>query len=189
MDTTIKQENINIIDILKLNNKEILNYIDILALDYLEKTGKKLNRTCPVCLRQMILTLKNFYNMTQFELKNPKRYYKLEKGSSIVINQSIMTDEKAIQFLKINPERIQLFSKYPSNWKKLIENGLDSENPEKKEVRFAIEAEMETLAESKKQNTLTEDELNEMSLKDLRELYPDINSRSKEDFINKVLIH
>jgi hypothetical protein len=57
-----------------------------------------------------------------FQLKKPQVIYKLEKGSSRTISNSKMTDELAIKFLKINEDRIKLFSKYPENWLELIQD-------------------------------------------------------------------
>lgn len=58
--------------------------------------------------------------MTQFELDKTSVIYKVEKGKGETISNDKMTDELAIQFLTINPDRIRLFSKYPENWKELI---------------------------------------------------------------------
>ncbi|WP_339875219.1 hypothetical protein [Olleya marilimosa] len=55
-----------------------------------------------------------------FQLKKAQVIYKLQKGSPVTISNLKMTDELAIDFLKINSERIKLFSKYPENWLELI---------------------------------------------------------------------
>ena len=77
--------------------------------------------------------------MTNFRFKRPTASYKNAKGDKTTISNATMTDEKALNFLKTNPERISLFSEYPSNWKKLIEGEIETE--EQKEARIAAEAE------------------------------------------------
>ncbi len=108
-----------IIEILQGSKKEILANIDLLAEEYLKIKGKKLNKGCPACVIEMVLTLKNFYKMAQFKFKRHAASYKNKKGDKTTISNSTMTDEKAIAFLKTDPKRIELFSDYPSNWKKL----------------------------------------------------------------------
>lgn len=132
-------EDEKVIEILKGNDKLIFENIDLLAKVYLDRLKKKVNRTCPSCVRVMILTLKNFYKMVNFRFKRPAASYKNAKGDKTTISNSTMTDEKALIFLKTNPERIKLFSEYPSNWKKLIKGEIETE--EQKEARIAAEAE------------------------------------------------
>lgn len=132
-------EDEKVIEILKGNDKLIFKNIDLLAKIYSDKLEKKVNRTCPSCVRVMILTLKNFYKMVNFRFKRPAASYKNAKGDKTTISNSTMTDEKALIFLKTNPERIKLFSEFPSNWRKLIKGEIETE--EQKEARIAGEAE------------------------------------------------
>jgi hypothetical protein len=168
--------------ILNSSNKIISDNINVLAADYLEKTGKKVCRTCQSGIQLMVLTLKNYYNMVQFKLKESK-YYRFEKGSKLTLTNHSMTDEKAIAFLKINPERIKLFSQYPSNWKDLIEGKEETE--EDKETRLAIEAELK--AASGEAPKPSKEDLEKVTLKELKEKYPEIIAISKADFIEKIL--
>ena len=136
-----KFNQMSIITILESSNKEIIANLDILAKDYKEKLGKEVCKTCPSSINLMVLSLKNHYNMTQFRFKRAVAHYKNKKGDKTTISNSTMTDEKAIEFLKTNPERITLFSEFPSNWEQLIVEGLDSETEAEKEKRLAKEAE------------------------------------------------
>lgn len=92
-----------------------------LAEDYKEKTGRVVCLSCPSDIQFMISSLKQFYKMVNFEFKRNAAQYKNAKGDKTTISNNTMTDEKAIEFLKTNPERIKLFSKFPENWKELIE--------------------------------------------------------------------
>lgn len=181
-----------ILSILEGTNKVIIANIDLLANDYFEKTGRKLNKGCSSCVIEMVLTLKHFYNMAQFEFKRTAASYKNEKGDKVTISNSTMTDEKALKFLKTNPKRIELFSKYPKNWKKLIDGKIETEK--ERSNRIAIEAEAEAArvaeekaAEEKKNVKPSKEDLMKMGLKDLRAAYPGIKATKTEDFVNKVL--
>lgn len=114
--------------ILNLPNNQLKLHIDVLADDYKNRTGRTVCRSCASDIQQMITTLKQEYKMTNFELKKPQVIYKIEKGKGFTISNDTMTDELAIYFLKVNPDRIELFSKYPENWKELI--GLENEEVE-----------------------------------------------------------
>ena len=106
--------------ILKQPDKVIEKHIQLLAKDYEDKTGYKTCLSCKGDIRSMVSSMKNLYTMKNFEFKNPRIMYKLEKGSPEIISNERMTDEKAIKFLTINPERIELFRTYPENWKELV---------------------------------------------------------------------
>lgn len=58
--------------------------------------------------------------ITDFELKGLNPYYRLTKGKAGTISNSQMTNELALDFLRIDPTRIRLFSKYPENWRELV---------------------------------------------------------------------
>lgn len=113
---------IMIVEILKSSNKVIKSNFNLLATDYLEKTGREVCRSCPSDIQNMLSTLRNIYNMTLFELRKPNVIYKLQKGLSQTISNDKMNDELAIAFIKIRPSRIELFSKFPENWKELIQD-------------------------------------------------------------------
>jgi hypothetical protein len=178
-----------ITEILRSGKAAAIQNIDVLAEDYLSKLGKKVCKTCPASIILMILELKNHYNMTNFEFAKAKVQYKSKKGDKETISNSTMTDKKAIAFLRENPERIRLFSKYPKNWESLI-SGTEEETKEEEEKRLAIEAELKASREAvERGNTenLSEEELSKMSLKELRELFPNVKARSIEEFVAEVV--
>ncbi|OCK42527.1 hypothetical protein BA195_10145 [Tenacibaculum soleae] len=107
-------------EILKSSNKIIKEYIQVLADDYKDLTKRNVCTSCPSDIQNMLNFLKKHYKVVNFELAKPSVIYKLKKGSSITISNSTLTDELAIEFLKLRKERIKLFSKYPSNWLELI---------------------------------------------------------------------
>ena len=76
--------------------------------------------------------------MTNFEFKRERAQYKNKKGDKVTISNNTMTDERAIEFLKTNPKRIELFSKFPKGWKKMIKG--EGETAEQTEARLAAEA-------------------------------------------------
>jgi len=53
--------------------------------------------------------------------------YKVQKGKPFTISNAKMTNDLAIQFLKVKSSRIELFSDYPENWKELIGESTDVE--------------------------------------------------------------
>lgn len=138
-----------IVEILDGSDRDIKDNISLLAKDYLEKTGKTVCRTCSSDVQLMILTLKNFYNMTQFKFKRHAAMYKNKKGDKVTISNANMTDEKAVAFLKTKPKRIELFSDFPSNWKAMIKGEAKVETDKELKKRLAIEAE-EKAAKDKK---------------------------------------
>lgn len=107
--------------ILSAPKQVIQKNLKALADDYKEKTGRVVCLSCPSDIQFMISSLKQFYKMVNFEFKKNAAQYKNAKGDKTTISNNTMTDEKAIEFLKTNPERIKLFSKFPENWKELIE--------------------------------------------------------------------
>ena len=194
----------NIVEILEGSNKTILENLDSLAKVYFERKGKKLNRGCSSCIAAMILSLKNVYKMTEFKFARHAASYKNRKGDKTTISNSTMTDEKALNFLKTDPSRIKLFSEFPSNWEELVEGKIETE--EEKEKRFAMEAELkQTGEEGTEENTsgesgeeteentsggeseISREDLMKLSLKDLREMYPEVKATSIKDFVEKVL--
>lgn len=123
--------------------KEVIKAnLKLLANDYKEKTGRVVCLSCPSDIAYMISSLKLIYKMNNFEFKKNAAQYKNLKGDKTTISNGTMTDEKAIEFLKTNPERIVLFSKYPENWESLIkEVSLTEEELAEKNAEEAAEAE------------------------------------------------
>ena len=177
-----------IIEILKGGNNDIINNIDLLANDYYKKKGVILNKGCRACILEMVLTLKSYYKMTQFKFKKNAATYKNKKGDKTTISNSTMTDENAIEFLKTNPERINLFSEYPLNWMNLLKG--EAETDEQKERRLAIEAELRASTEpapTEPDKEKLRETLMRKTMKELREEYPEIKATSINDFVDKVL--
>jgi len=159
-----QQKQASIQSLLKHNDTALAS-IDLLAEAYLKHTGKKVNKGCRASVFEMILTLRNIYNMSNFKLIG-KSQYKIKKSDRFTISNSNLTDDLAIAFLKERKERIELFEKYPENWEELLKDG-----------NIAIEAERLALKES----------LEEMTLAELKEKYPAIKEKKKALFISKIL--
>lgn len=185
-----------IIELLSSSKSNILARLDLLEEFLFKETGKKLNKGCSSCINEAVLILKSIYNMSAFEFKRKAASYKNKKGDTTTISNSTMTDERAIEFLRTKPQRINLFSKYPANWKDLIEGKAETE--EMKAKRIAIEAEIQAVEEAKEEGDENkeepekaiesdEDQLNSLSMKELRIKFPQVKATSKEEFIKKVL--
>lgn len=158
-------EQLTIEEILEGPEQVIKDNFDLLEDDYIEKFGKKVKKGCSSCIREVVSALKKYYNMSQFRFKGATVHYKIKKGDKFTISNSTMTDEKAIAFLKVNPDRIRLFSEYPENWEELVKG-----KPEYTEEEKALISELE-----------------KMKLDELKELYPGIKVKSKKAFIKKVI--
>ena len=171
------EEENKIINILEGGDTVIFKSIELLIKDYKEKTGKKVNSSCPSCVRVVILTLKNIYKMVNFKFKRPSASYKNKKGDKTTISNSTMTDEKSIEFLKTNPERIRLFSEFPTNWKKLIKGEVETE--EEKEKRIAIEAEITEVSKAKA-DTSKKTDLGQKEAKEVEEIVASDNPTEEE---------
>lgn len=89
--------------------------------------------------------------MSNFEFKHPMAMYRNKKSDTTTISNSNITDEKAIEFLQTNPERIRLFSKYPKNWETLILDG-----PTDEEIEGAKKEAAKVEKESKPEETVDE---------------------------------
>lgn len=71
----------------------------------------------------------NVLTSGNFKLRNDVGLVEMEFGSGQFLSQANATDELCIAFLRINPNRISLFERYPENWKILIENNIvENEN-------------------------------------------------------------
>jgi len=179
----------SVLEILNGTKKDIVNNIDLLAKIYTEKTGRKVCRTCPSDVNYMLLSLKNIFKMTQFKFKRHAASYKIKKGDKSAISNATLTDEKAIAFLCEDPERIRLFSVFPSNWERLLINGIDTETEKEKENRLIAEAEAAAAAEMNEINEPKKkaEDLMKMQLKDLRTIYPEISASSIKSFVEKIV--
>ena len=178
------------------SDKEIQKQLDLVKEDYKRVFKKELCATCPTGLREAVYKLKNYYNMSQFHLKSPIGQYKIRKGDKFTIHNNNLTDELAIEFLKENNDRIELFSDYPSNWLELCGGKVESE--EEREVREAIEAEMAEAeeptifedsmeTEEEKRLEYTFEELITFKMDVLREMFPHIKDNKKERFVREAL--
>lgn len=162
-------------------------YPRILLNHYKELFSADLCLSCPGTFSRMIIKLKKYYNMSNFELKGDSMTYRISKKSPKIINNNIITDELAIEFISVYPEkRILKFSKYPKNWKELVEEYLgqeivepEPEKPETEQSNIDIEDEQQI-------NAIRES-LRERKMHELRTLYPDIKATSKEDFIDEII--
>ena len=126
--------------ILNAPKQVIQKNLKLLAEDYKEKTGRVVCLNCPSDIQYMISSLKQIYKIMNFEFKRNAAQYKNKKGDKTTISNATLTDEKAIEFLKTNPERIGLFSKFPENWQELIkEEPLSEEELEAKKAEQAAE--------------------------------------------------
>lgn len=202
-----------ILEILNGTSKDIKANFDLLAKDYKEKTGRKVCRSCPSDIQYMILSLKSIYKMTQFKFKRHAAIYKDKPEDKVSISNATMTDEKAIAFLKTRPQRIELFSDYPSNWLDLVNGKAETEkqkearlaaeaeataaveaaenatkdNPEEVQEEDSLEVDAETEAQKEAEKEALKEELLKKSLADLRKLYPEVKATSIKAFVGKVL--
>ena len=108
-------------EIMQQSQSVQIKNIGVLAAEYKRLTGRTVCRTCGGDVSFMLRYLKNLKVMTKFEFKNHLAIYRMEKGSSERVSQNTLTDEKAIEYLSINPERISLFKSYPENWINLLQ--------------------------------------------------------------------
>lgn len=112
--------------------------------------------------------------MSNYELTG-NAYYRLSKDSSETINNNIITDDLAEEFLRLDPTRIRLFDKYPADWEIRID------------VDAAIEAAENEVEDFDPIGRLDRLQLEGYKLPELREMYPNIKSISKSGFIDEIL--
>lgn len=100
------------------------------------------------CVEDLFYMLKNMTdNNIKLKEKNMESQFKIKKGVMIMnhklsdpITFDNLTDERALELLKINPKSISLFSEFPENWEEL----LHGKKPKKlKEVKAEIEEKVE----------------------------------------------
>lgn len=58
---------------------------------------------------------------SNFRLKGIVGIIQMSFGSGQFISNANITDDLAIEFLKVNPNRISMFEAYPENWKELVQ--------------------------------------------------------------------
>lgn len=135
-------------------------------IDYYEReVGIIVCRNCAGDINNVIRTLKEMTESTKYSLKKDKAIYKMRRGSVNTISNKNINDELAEAFLTINSDRIRLFSKYDEEFY----NNLVAKPTQ--EVEEVVE----------------EDDLENLKLKDLREMYPEIKATSKAQFIEKLM--
>jgi hypothetical protein len=149
-------------------------HLKVLVKAYKDELDKNVCISCRGSLNEMIITLKKYYNMSNYELTG-NAYYRLSKDSSATINNKNITDDLAEEFLRLDPSRIRLFDKYPSDW----EIRLD--------VDAAVEAAENEITDFDPINELNRLQLEEYKLPELRKMYPHIKSISKSGFIDEIL--
>lgn len=109
--------------------------------------------------------------MSKFEFSNPVAIYRVRKGSPERISQSNLTDDKAIEYLSINPERISLFKTYPDNWQELAD--VPAEDAPEEEC-----------------NDCLRDKLNKLKMSEIKKQYPEIPitfAMKKADLIDEIV--
>jgi hypothetical protein len=156
--------------------------MQVLADFYKKEFNKEVCTSCPADVKAMIQQLQRYFKVSNFEIQGNK-YYRISKRDGKTINNNIITDELAIEFLKEDSSRIKLFSKYPVNWLKMLEDE-DEYDADGQVVEEEKEEDTEEVKEYKEDSRI---ELEQYKLKELRELYPDIKAVAKADFIDKVL--
>lgn len=169
-------------EILTLNYSQITEKQNLIKLVkyYKDVLNKDVCLSCRGSLMEMIKNIKKSIDMTNFELKGNK-YFRISKESGKVINNNIMSDDLALEFLKEDEIRISYFSKYPDNWREMLENGVedDSDNDDSDDDNKVIED------EAKKREAL-----HKLKLKELKSHYPNVEWKvgmTKEDYITKIL--
>lgn len=173
-------------DILALDNAEIKERQNIikLAKHYKEVFKKEVCLSCRGSLASMINFLKKEYNMSEFKLKGNKHFRISNKGSK-VINNNIMTDELAIEFLKVDESRIRLFSNYPEKYLEMIKGEEVNDVKDSEEVNDVKDTKEDVIDNSKEREAL-----HNIKLKELKQHYPNVEWKvgmTKEDFITLIL--
>lgn len=175
----------------KSSRKQLLEF-------YRKEFNVKVCTTCPGVIETVLQKLKNMVNESKFALIKDSVIYRIEKGKAGTISNKTMTDEKAIAFLTVRPERIDLFDR--TDWDKighlydLTEFGYPKEDQEE-----LLEATTPLLSEDNQEDHEESQEVEEDCLEcrretlelhkmqELREMFPNIKAVSKEEFINKVI--
>ncbi len=184
------------IDLLSGSEATIRKNIDIVAAEYKKAFNKNLCKSCPASIALSLIQLKRHYMTCQFKFKRPIAQYKIKKGDKVTIHNGNITDEKAIEFLKARPSRIELFSEYPEDIEGILKFGsleaYEAVKAEEESIAKAAagdEDKSDTILDSVKElaDIINEESLSMLSMDELRNRYPDIHTRSKDDFIQMVL--
>lgn len=89
-------------------------------------------------LKENGLNLLNQMNMKEqevnFKLRPEIGSLQMNFGSSECFNNNTLTDDIALRYLRINPNRIANFEVYPENWQELLEEIPTETEIEKKET-------------------------------------------------------
>lgn len=152
-------------------------------LDYYEKKAERIIcRNCSGDINRAITELKIMTKSTNYILSKDRAIYKMRKSSKNTISNKNITDSLAEAFLTINPDRIILFSKYDEDfYNKLVGNYIHKE-----ETHLEEEETDEGGLKVVKKDEPVKDSLEGKSLKELRQLYPNIKAVSTKIFIEKV---
>ena len=71
---------------------------------------------------------------SKFKLRAEITSLQMDFGSSEWFNNETMTDEIALRYLEINPNRIANFETYPENWEELLHKDVEDKDVEDKDV-------------------------------------------------------
>lgn len=157
--------------------------LSLLSSNYTELTGDKVCMSCRGELIKMHVFLKKHYMTTEFKLAKPFVIYKIQRGLPNTISNDKMTNELALEFLRIRPERISLFSEFPQNWKEL----LNIDEKDTVEPSNEVNTTENNEVSSNESTEYTKEELESLKMGDLRYLFPAIKATSKKDFISQIL--
>lgn len=109
--------------------------VKLISSVYRQAFDKKLRVTCGTCIIEAYFELKDLYQnqlmlnqktMGQFKLK-PNKIIQLH-GQPDAYTNANMTDEKAIEILRLVPSHIKTFEEYPENWQELT-TGVKAKTP------------------------------------------------------------
>ena len=104
------------------------------ALDCFNCDGKKQRYFSEVIAYLSNIKLTGMKVTTKWKLKS-NNAYPLRFGGGDFISNAAMTDDKAIAFLKENPNRIQIFSEYPSDWAVKVGSVVVNSKPKKVDIK------------------------------------------------------
>jgi spore cortex formation protein SpoVR/YcgB (stage V sporulation) len=159
--------------LLELSDNTILNgsdangdrYLPQMLKLYADTFNKEPCGGCPKSFSRYLRELRN-----QIMAKEEKRAFLFKKdvmfpimGTSESYSNENLTDEIALKILSKNPNAIQIFEKFPKDWKEQVET-------------YKIG--------NTKVSTITEVEA--LTVKQIRTLFPEASGRSKDDLITDI---
>lgn len=104
-----------------------------------------------------------------------------------LISNNNLTNELALEFLSINPKRIECFEVYPDNWSEMLKAGGES-NKQKEPLQVAnLQKEDKTGYIDKEGEDIKREALKGYKMYELRKRYPNIKETSKDRFITEIL--